>query len=143
MASGDRAFTDRCIGLLEHPVNASRARSRLGKLGMLELAPRLRRRASALVLRLPAQLVNALEHDATLVRTGLSAARAHGWTELGPSRVWCLDAYVPVAAVAALQQQADRLDDDTGEEHLEAILLRRHLVADRNATLGQQILNVT
>jgi hypothetical protein len=47
----------------------------LARQGLLELAPRLRRRAAPLVLRLPTQLAAALEHDASLVRTGLSAAR--------------------------------------------------------------------
>jgi segregation and condensation protein B len=37
---------------------------------------------------------------------------------------WRLDAYVPVEAVGALRQQAERHDADPGEEYLEAVLLR-------------------
>ncbi len=99
LASGEPSLSERCVGLLERPEDASRARSRLGKLGLLELAPRLRRRASSLVVRLPACLVTALEHEA------------------------------PLAALAALQQQADRLDADAGGEHLDAVLLRTVSVA--------------
>src|SRR5258708_705548 len=74
-----------------------------GSLLVLELAPRLRRRASPLVLRLPAPLAAALEHDASLVRTGLSAARPYGWTELSSDgQAWRLDAYIPLEALSEL-----------------------------------------
>jgi Helix-turn-helix domain len=99
LASGDPAFSERCLGVLERPEDISRTRARLEKQGLLELAPRLRRRASPVVLRLPTPLAAALEHDASLVRTGCSAARAYGWSELSSAgRAWRLDAYIPLAA---------------------------------------------
>ena len=117
LASGDPAFSDRCVGLLERPEDISRARSRLAKQGLPELAPRLRRRASPLVLRLPPPLAAALEQDASLVLTGLSAARPYGWTELNPAgQGWRLDAYLPLEAFSALQQHADRSAADTGSD---------------------------
>jgi hypothetical protein len=61
-------LSERCLGILECPkVRAGAA---------------ARRRASVLVVRLPAGLVEQPEHDASLVRTGLSAARPYGWTGL-------------------------------------------------------------
>ena len=112
LASGDQALSAQCLGLLERPEDVSRARSRLARQGLLELAPRLRRRASPLVLRLPAPLAAALEHDASLVRTGLSAARPYGWTELNPAagQAWRLDAYLPLEVFSELQRHADRSD---------------------------------
>jgi chromosome segregation and condensation protein ScpB len=52
------------------------------------------------------------------VRTGLSAARAYGWTELHPAagQTWRLDAYLPLEAFSALQQHADRSSADTGSD---------------------------
>src|SRR5579859_2142607 len=117
LASGDPAFSERCLGLLERPEDLSRVRARLQKQGLLELAPRLRRRASPLVLRLPIDVAAALEHDATLVRTGLSAARAYGWTELtSAGQAWRLDAYISPQVFSALQQQVDRSDAETGAD---------------------------
>jgi segregation and condensation protein B len=124
LASGEQAFSERCLGLLERPEDISRTRTRLSKVGLLELAPRLRRRASARVLRLPSELVRQLEHDASLVRTGASAARPYGWTGLRVERAWHLDAYVATDAAAALEQLADQVASPPDEEELEAVLLR-------------------
>src|SRR5579859_6382905 len=50
------------------------------------------------------------EQDASLVRTGFSAARPYGWTELEPASVqeWRLDAYIPLEGFSELQQHVDR-----------------------------------
>jgi hypothetical protein len=115
--------------VLEHPEEVSRAKARLEKQGLLELAPRLRRRASPLVLRLPTPLAAALEHEASLVRTGLSAARPYGWTELNSAAglAWRLDAYLPLEVFSELQQHADRSAPYTAagsDEDLDLVLLR-------------------
>jgi hypothetical protein len=127
LASGDQTFSDRCLGLLERPEDISRTRARLSKLGLLDLAPRLRRRASALVLRLPTRLADQLEHDAGLVRTGISAARPYGWTVPGAEHAWRLDAYVAASTVGALAQLAEQRahwSDPLQGKELEAVLLR-------------------
>jgi len=115
-------------GVLERREDLSRTRSRLARQGLLELAPRLRRRASPLVLRLPMQLAAALEHDASLVRTGLSAARPYGWTELSSAgQAWRLDAYTPLEAFSKLQQHAAPFAADTRsglDENVVPVLLR-------------------
>src|SRR6266851_4253238 len=74
LASGDEALAQHCLGFLERREEVSRVRARLATQGLLELAPRLRRRASDVVLHLPQALVSRLERDAHLVRTGVSAA---------------------------------------------------------------------
>src|SRR5579859_6038678 len=61
LASGDEALTHHCLGLLERREEVSRARTRLAAQGLFQLAPRLRRRASLTVLRLPLALVSRLE----------------------------------------------------------------------------------
>jgi segregation and condensation protein B len=124
LASGDQTFSERCLGLLERPEDISRTRARLGKLGMLQLAPRLHRRAVALVLRLSARLVAELEHDASLVRTGLSAARPYGWPAPDPRAAWRLEAYVAVDAVVDLERRAADAVEAVGEEAGTAVLLR-------------------
>jgi hypothetical protein len=63
LASGDQPFSDRCLGLLEPPEEISRTRARLAREGLIELAPRLRRRASILVRQVPRELREALERD--------------------------------------------------------------------------------
>jgi hypothetical protein len=114
LASGDQVLSAQCLGLLERPEDLSRTRSRLARQGLLELAPRLRRRASPLVLRLPAQLAEALDHDATPVRTGLSA-RPFGGVELSTAgRAWRLEAYLPLEAFSELRRHADRSAADAG-----------------------------
>jgi hypothetical protein len=75
-ASGDQAFSERCLGLLERPEELSRTRARLARETLVDLAPRLRRRATVLVRSVPTAVREALERDAWLVRTGLSAAQA-------------------------------------------------------------------
>ncbi|HKB47428.1 MAG TPA: helix-turn-helix domain-containing protein, partial [Ktedonobacterales bacterium] len=115
LGSGDQAFSERCIGLLERPEELSRTRARLARETLVDLAPRLRRRATLLVRHAPGALREALERDAGLVRTGLSAARAYGWDELlqpGADPAWVLDAYLPLEAFSALQEELNRLDID-------------------------------
>jgi segregation and condensation protein B len=130
LASGDQAFSERCISLLERPEELSRTRARLARETLVELAPRLRRRATLLVRGVPTVVREALEGDAGLVRTGVSAAKAYGWHELlqpDAQPVWVLDAYVPLEAFAALQEQLNRLDIDAADDdapHRDAVLLR-------------------
>ena len=82
LASGDDALCERCLGQLERRDEVSRVRARLAADGLLALAPRLRRRATLRVVHLPPALLADLEGDASLVRTGASAAVPYGWTEL-------------------------------------------------------------
>jgi len=103
LASGDDALCARTLGLLPRAEDASRARARLSSQSLLELAPRLRRRATLNVLRLPEHVWAGLGKNASLVRTGASAAAAYGWDELSHSSPWALDAYVPADAVRRLQ----------------------------------------
>jgi len=107
LASGDAALRDRCLGLLE-------------------LAPRLRRRASVTVLHLPPPLLTALDRDASLVRTGVSAAGPYGWQELGAAQVWAVDAYLPLAAVHLLLEQVGGAGGESGAVDASAwpVLLR-------------------
>ena len=131
LASGDQPFSERCLGLLERAEELSRTRARLGRgESLIDLAPRLRRRATLLVRHLPRGLRGALERDAALVRTGVSAGAAYGWDDLvgAQNLSWRLDAYLPQQAFAALQEQLNRLDvdvpaDDDGEM-AEPVLLR-------------------
>src|SRR5207302_10615854 len=95
LASGDQAFSERALGLLEHPEELSRTRARLGRESLIELAPRLRRRAMLVVRQLPRGLRQALEQDAAVVRTGASAAGAYGWDEFrNRAATWSLDVYL-------------------------------------------------
>lgn len=110
LASGDDALRERCLGQLERRDEVSRVRARLAVDGVLALAPRLRRRASLHVVHLPPALLADLEGDASLVRTGVSAAVPYGWTELAQTQsesasAWALDAYVSAAAVDVLVDQ--------------------------------------
>jgi chromosome segregation and condensation protein ScpB len=59
------------VGLLERNEELSRTRARLARETLIDLAPRLRRRATLLVRSMPTALREALEADAGLVRTGL------------------------------------------------------------------------
>jgi segregation and condensation protein B len=114
LASGDQAFSEKCVGLLEHAEELSRTRARLARGELVEMAPRLRRRATLLVRHLPRGMREALEREAALVRTGASAAAAYSWYELiephAPS--WRLDAYVSQEDFSNLQQQLNQLDID-------------------------------
>jgi len=113
LVSGDQPFLERCLGLLERPEETSRARARLARgASLIDLAPRLRRRAMLVVRQLPRGLRQALEGDAALVRTGASAAAAYAWDELvdRAEPTWMLDAYLPLEAFSALQEQLNQLD---------------------------------
>jgi segregation and condensation protein B len=113
LASSDQAFSERCVGLLERPEEVSRTRARLAREKLVDLAPRLRRRATLLVRHLPSAMRQALENDAVLVRTGVSAATAYGWEELlqlGREAAWMLDAYLSLEAFSELQEKLNRLD---------------------------------
>jgi segregation and condensation protein B len=103
LASGDDALCQRALGLLPRAEDASRARARLTSQSLLELAPRLRRRAALSVLHLPSHLFGVLQKDAALVRTGVSAAAPYGWQELSIGQPWVLDAYVAADALRRLQ----------------------------------------
>jgi hypothetical protein len=71
LVSGDEPFTERCLGLLEHPQEPSRTRVRLAHGdSLVDLAPRLRRRATLIIRQLPRDLRHALEREVALVRTG-------------------------------------------------------------------------
>ncbi len=78
LASGDQPFSERCLGLLERAEEVSRTRARLARESLVDLAPRLRRRATLVVRNVPRRLRQALEQDPPLVRTGASAAGAYG-----------------------------------------------------------------
>jgi hypothetical protein len=109
------------LGLLERAEELSRTRSRLARgESLIDLAPRLRRRATLIVRYLPRGLREALERDAALVRTGTSTASAYGWDKLVEAEDpgWRLDAYLTEEAFSALQAQLNQLDvnestDDT------------------------------
>ena len=63
---------------------------RLARENLEQLAPRLRRRATLIVLQRLSPLRQALEQDASLVRTGSSEAQAYGWRELQPGQPGCV-----------------------------------------------------
>ncbi|MBV9602076.1 MAG: helix-turn-helix domain-containing protein, partial [Chloroflexi bacterium] len=82
LASGDAFLSQRTLGLLARAEDASRARARLTSQTLLELAPRLRRRATLHVQHVPPDVLTTLERDASLVRSGASAAAPYAWDEL-------------------------------------------------------------
>ena len=96
----------------------------------MDLAPRLRRRATVIVRQMPTDLRIQLERDATLVRTAASAAAAYGWDAVAQraGATWRLDAYVSIHAFGAVQEQLNRLDLDAdafdGPDQREPVLLR-------------------
>jgi len=91
----------------------SRTRARLSRETLIDLVPRLRRRATLVVRQVPQGLRQTLEHEPALVRAGVSAARAYGWTELAQiGATWSLDAYLPLEAFSSLQEQLNRVDID-------------------------------
>jgi segregation and condensation protein B len=114
LVSGDQPFSEKCVGLLEHAEELSRTRSRLARESLIEIAPRLRRRATLLVRHLPRALREALELESALVRTGASVAAAYGWDELVEvgNLTWRLDAYVWQDAFSSLQEQLNQPDVD-------------------------------
>src|SRR4051794_22833888 len=118
LASGDQPLTERCLALLERPEELSRTRARLGREMLVDLAPRLRRRATLIDRQVPQSMRQALERDPALVRTGASAASAYGWDELdaGNRSAWPLDAYLCLEAFSSLQQQLNALDLDGAPE---------------------------
>jgi hypothetical protein len=128
LASGDQPFSERCLGLLERPEELSRTRARLARESLVDLAPRLRRRATVVVRQVPRDRREALERDAALVRSGVSSASAYGWDELiGNGQTWSLDAYLPLEAFCQLQEQLNRVDIDAQEadgQLQEPVLLR-------------------
>jgi Helix-turn-helix domain len=130
LASGDRPFSERCLGLLERAEEVSRTRARLERENLVDLAPRLRRRATSVVRQLPRCLRQALKQDDALVRTAASAAAAYGWDELTQrAPTWLLDGDLSVDAFSVLREQLNRLDvdgdlDDRGAEEREGVLLR-------------------
>ena len=131
LASGDEPFSERCLGLLGRAEEMSRTRARLAGENLVDLAPRLRRRATLVVRQVPRGLRRALEHDAALVRTGCSAAGAYGWDELAgrPDPRRLLDAYLPPEVFSVLQEQLNHLDigadvDDGATNERDTVLLR-------------------
>jgi segregation and condensation protein B len=130
LACRDQPFSERALGLLEHPEELSRTRARLTRENLIQLAPRLRRRAMLVVRQLPRGLRRVLEQDAAVVRTGASAAGAYNWDELAQAApTWWLDGYLSLDAFSALQEQLNRLDidgdaHDPGAEERESVLLR-------------------
>jgi len=130
LASGDEPFAQKCLGLLEHPEELSRTRARLSREKIVDLAPRLRRRATLVVRQIPRDVRRTLEEDAALVRTGASAAAAYGWDELAgrPAPTWWLDVYLPIEVFDTVQEHLNRLDidgdlfDDPAQR--DAVLLR-------------------
>jgi segregation and condensation protein B len=130
LASGDQPFSVRCMGLLERAEEVSRTRARLSREKLVDLAPRLRRRATLIVRHVPRHVRQALEGEAALVRTGASAAAAYGWDELTDATraSWLLDGYVSQSSFAELQEQLNQLDVNGSEgethTHTDPVLLR-------------------
>jgi segregation and condensation protein B len=108
LASGDDALCQRTLGLLPRAEDASRALARLASQSPLELAPRLRRRATLHVQHVPPELLATLERDTSLVRTGASAARPYGWDELALEMPWALDAYIQPERLRRFETALDR-----------------------------------
>src|SRR6202022_1221299 len=91
---------------------------------LLELAPRLRRRATLTILHVSAPVLAALEQDGSLVRTGMSAAAPYGWPKLSQTQgeqPWALDAYIPIDHLRRLQE---RLSGMTTTSATQPVLLR-------------------
>ena len=123
LASGDQPFSERSLGLLERAEEVSRTRARLARERLEALAPRLRRRTSLVVLQAPKLVRQGLEHEASLVRTGVSAARPYGWREVEAGNPWALDAYLPIQALERLQESLAGASVTAADE-LEPVLLR-------------------
>jgi hypothetical protein len=112
LASADDAMRERTLGLLSRAEDASRARARLATQSLLELAPRLRRRATLTAQHVPVSVLAALNRDASVVRTGSSTAMPYGWDELADGEPWTLDAY-RVEALRELQAYLARAGSAT------------------------------
>src|SRR5579859_7332291 len=120
LASGDDALCERTLGLLPRTEDVSRARARLARNSLLELAPRLRRRATLKVLHVPSRVLAALNNNPALVRTGISAAAPYGWDELKVGEPWTLDAYIQAEALRRLEASLEA----TPAAPITAVLLR-------------------
>ncbi|MBV9324842.1 MAG: helix-turn-helix domain-containing protein, partial [Chloroflexi bacterium] len=108
LASGDVSLCQRTLGLLARAEDASRARARSASQTLLELAPRLRRRATLRVQHVPPDVLTTLDRDASLARTGASAAAPYGWHELAADMPWALDAYIQPDTLRRLETTLDR-----------------------------------
>lgn len=108
LASGDTFLSQRTLGLLPRAEDVSRARARVAHQSLLELAPRLRRRATLHVQYLRPESLTALDRDASLVRTGSSAAAPYAWAELARVMPWALDAYIQAESLRRLEATLDR-----------------------------------
>jgi len=118
LASGDAAFRGHVAGLLSDP-DRSRARTRLRQPGLLALVPRLRDRAVGRGFALAPEALVDVAADGRLVLSGVSAARALGWTL--PDGAWPLEAYVAEADLVDLVQQYDLDRDPAGDLVLRAV----------------------
>jgi segregation and condensation protein B len=106
LASGDDALCERTLGLLPRAEDASRARARLASQNLIELGPRLRRRATLNVVHVLPSVLAALDKDAALVRTGASVAALYGWDELVSGQAWPLDAYIRAKSLPRVEASA-------------------------------------
>ena len=102
--AGPSAQPAQCLGADRagrHPEELSRTRARW-RAKSWSTSRRACPGAPRLFFRqIPRDLSQALERDAALVRTGLSAAGAYGWDELtrqAMANTWSLDACLPAAA---------------------------------------------
>jgi segregation and condensation protein B len=92
LSSNDAAFRAHVAARLSR-WELSRARRRLQERGMLEIAPRLRQRATARKYTATAESLLVVMEDARGVLAGTSAARSLGW--LLPTGDWPVELYVP------------------------------------------------
>jgi len=113
LASGDAPFLKQVAGLLSDP-DRSRARSRLQRLGLLALLPRLRGRATARMFLVPAERLVELLADVRVVLGGSSAARLLGWAL--PEGTWPVEAYVlETELVPLIEQYALEREDQSAD----------------------------
>jgi excisionase family DNA binding protein len=101
LASGDPALQRLAEGWLT-PWARSRARGRLKRVHWPSLAPRLRARAAVHRLRAHPSDLPRIADEPDVVRTGVSAAAAHGLDVAGSG---VLDAYVPARALPDLARR--------------------------------------
>ena len=112
LSSGDAPFLKQVAGLLSDP-DRSRSRSRLQRLGLLSLLPRLRGRATTRMFFVPAERLVELLADVRVVLGGSSAARLLGWAL--PEGTWPVDAYVLETELVPIVEQyaLERADQST------------------------------
>jgi len=112
LVSGDAPFLKQVAGLLSDP-DRSRSRSRLQRLGLLSLLPRLRGRATTRMFFVPAERLVELLADVRVVLGGSSAARLLGWAL--PEGTWPVDAYVLETELVPIVEQyaLERADQST------------------------------